>query len=1033
MEDKTLQQSEALSLLCPTCGARYTLPKYVEGQKYGCKRCSASLMFGKFALQQELGRGGFGVVYKAFQADLQRVVALKFLHTDSAESTERFMREARIAANLSHPNITAIYEVGQHDGKPYITMQFVDGLTTNKASFSVREAVAVVRDVAMAVDYAHARGVIHRDIKPHNIMVTSERSGTTPSEMNRRTFVMDFGLARSANKGGTLTTEGQVMGTPAFMSPEQAEGRTCDAKSDVYSLGATLYSLAAKRPPFEAPTPLQILMKVTQEDPPLPSQLNPEIDKGLEAIIMKAMAKEPAERYPSASRFAQDLTSWLAGGVTDAGPTVQLSARPGTTRRATAPRKKSGPMVAVGLILIAAGAAGLGWRLMASPAKEDRTSQNPSPVPAEAARSEPAKPIVAPASRVLLEVKTDPAEATLRIENREWKTPVVLNEEQIAPGAYEVALSRPGFKTLKERVTLTAGQATVVLEKKLEREARKVAFTVASDPPGAKILLNGTDTGAQTPSTIYEDEVGGAVAQVELELEGYVTAKRSVEPGGELRRVTLTPKTGTFVVVGAAPGAVVHLLPIPPGVRNVRAVAGLWSENPEQLEQAVAALEGPDVPFVVDRLKALTGRPEVKVRERAAKLAASPGSPTPVKPEKSIVADGRGSARLENAWVITRYRILATSPRTLDFLSDELEPQMRSEISVKAEMTLLATVSAAGLRPPVGRFKVVLADQSVAGSLAPGGPALRVAAGAVTLQYQPPANEPPLRPFSLNLTVSDRYELGGSLYQYCAAAYEQDRNVPMAIRSYQKLLEEKQFPTAEQPDRAKLPDRIRQLYRGWIDESVKQGKPLGGDPAARLEEARRKDPSEAVPSLLELYAAKDAGPEIRGTSAATLSLLFVKQGQPYESVEWIERSLSEKVDPGPEAVGIIVAACRSYPGLSERLDAVVSSLDALRKEAQAKADPPPAPASPSAAPPPGSGKKVGSFSLVNRFGLFVFLEPNMSVNKGDVLDVVRAGTLIGDVTVAEVNPPDKKYPNGSLQVQKGKGSPQLGDDVFLKK
>src|SRR5882672_3548290 len=161
MEDKTEKASGSLQLICPTCGARYQLPKYVEGQRYGCKRCSASLLFGKFALLQELGRGGFGVVYKAFQADLQRVVALKFLHTDSPESTERFMREARIAANLSHPNITAIYEVGQHEAKPYITMQFVDGITTNKASFSVREAVAVVRDAAIAVDYAHARDVIH--------------------------------------------------------------------------------------------------------------------------------------------------------------------------------------------------------------------------------------------------------------------------------------------------------------------------------------------------------------------------------------------------------------------------------------------------------------------------------------------------------------------------------------------------------------------------------------------------------------------------------------------------------------------------------------------------------------------------------------------------------------------------------------------------------------------------------------------------------------------------------------------------------
>src|SRR5438132_704684 len=110
-------EGESIQLMCPTCGAKYALPKYEQGKRYGCKRCSASLMFGKFALLQELGRGGFGVVYKAWQADLQRVVALKFLQSDSEESTERFTREARIAANLAHPNITPIYEVGQHDGK----------------------------------------------------------------------------------------------------------------------------------------------------------------------------------------------------------------------------------------------------------------------------------------------------------------------------------------------------------------------------------------------------------------------------------------------------------------------------------------------------------------------------------------------------------------------------------------------------------------------------------------------------------------------------------------------------------------------------------------------------------------------------------------------------------------------------------------------------------------------------------------------------------------------------------------------------
>ncbi len=1024
MEDKTLQQSEALALLCPTCGARYTLPKYVEGQKYGCKRCSASLMFGKFALQQELGRGGFGVVYKAFQADLQRIVALKFLHTDSPESTERFMREARIAANLSHPNITAIYEVGQHESKPYITMQFVDGITTNKADFKVRDAVAVIRDASIAVDYAHARGIVHRDLKPHNIMITQERSGTSPGDTSQRTFVMDFGLARSANKGGTLTTEGQVMGTPAFMSPEQAEGRTCDARSDVYSLGASLYSLCAKRAPFEAPTPLQILMQVTQQDPAPPSQYNPEIDKGLEAIIMKAMAKDPAQRYPSASRFAQDLTSWLAGGVTDAGPTLHLSATPGSLKVVRAKKKQQGVMVAVGVVLILAGAAGLGWRVLSAPPKEEASIVRPNPQPPPTVpRPDLVIPAVPVATTVLLEVRTDPPDATLRIENKEWKTPVSLNESKIMPGTYEIVLSKPGFVTIKERVTLTAGPATVTLNKKMEREVRKIAFTIESDPPGAKILLNRTDTGAMTPHTVYEDEVAGVVAQVELELAGYIPAKRSFEPSGGTQRVVLTLKTGTFVVNGAVAGATVHLLPLPAGVKNVKALVGLWSENAEQLEQAVVALDPGDVPLAVERLKTLTARPEPRIRERAAKLAATPGSPAAVKPERTVAADGRGSIRFDGAWVLNRYRILATSPRSLDFVSDDLEPREREEISVKMEMTLLASVSAAGIRPALGQFRVVQADQSQAGLLAPGGPAIRVTAGPVLLKYIPPPGDPVLREFSVNLNVTDRADLTGSLYRYAAEAYEKDRNVPMALRAYQKLLEEKQYPTSEQPERAKLPEKMRTLYRGWIETAEKQAKPLGGDFTARIEEARKRPPADAVPALMEIYAAKDASPETRGTAAGLLALNCAKQNQPYEAVEWAERSVRDKVDAGHDAIGTVVAASKGYAGLQERLDDVASGLEALRKPATAKPD-------------PGAGAADGPLGVlyaINKYGIFVRLEPGVQLAKGDVLEVLRANAVVGEILVDKILAPDKVYPNGSAQCQKGSGEIKKDDDVRRKK
>jgi len=487
--------------------------------------------------------------------------------------------------------------------------------------------------------------------------------------------------------------------------------------------------------------------------------------------------------------------------------------------------------------------------------------------------------------------------------------------------------------------------------------------------------------------------------------------------------VALTPKTGTFVVNGAIAGAAVQLLPMPSGVRNAKAVAGLWSENAEQLEQAVLSLDAADVPLVVERLKTLTARPEPRIRERAARLAATPGSPRSVKPERTISADGRGSLRFENAWVLNRYRILATSARSLDFVSDELEPRLREDISVKVEMTVVATVTASGLRPALGQFRVIQADQSAAGVLTPGGPAVRVMAGPVLLKYSPPDNDPVLREFSLSLNVADRSDVAGSLYQYAAEAYEKDRNIPMAIRAYQKLLEEKQYPTAEQPERAKLPEKIRTLYRGWIETADKQGKPLGGDLPARIEESRKKDPADAIPALMEVYAARDASPEARGAAAGVLALHCAKLSQPYEAVEWAERSVREKVDAGQDTALSVVAASKGYPGLQERLDAVAAALEALRKAAEAKPDPAPA------APADGS---VGSL-LMTKYGIFVRLGPGVQLAKGDVLEVVRAGAAVGEVVVDRIVTPDRNYPHGAAQCVKGSGEIKTDDSVRRKK
>jgi hypothetical protein len=1025
MEDKTVQQSGALALICPTCGARYTLPKYVEGQKYGCKRCSASLMFGKFALQQELGRGGFGVVYKAFQADLQRVVALKFLHSDSEESTERFMREARIAANLSHPNIIAIHEVGQHDGKPYITMQFVDGITTNKASFSVREAVFVMRDAAIAVDYAHARDVIHRDIKPHNIMVTQERSGTSMADSTRRTFVMDFGLARSANKGGTLTTEGQVMGTPAFMSPEQAEGKPCDLRSDVYSLGATLFSLVTKRPPFEAPTPLQILMQVTQEDPPAPSSINPEIDKGLEAIILKAMAKDPAHRYATASRFAQDLTSWLAGGVTDAGPTVHLSATPGALKAAK--RKKSGAMVALGAVLILAGGGGLAWKILTKPNPDPShpVVQHPAnPGPADPAPiSTPPVPAI-----VLLEIVTEPADAVVRIDNgnREYRTPLSLNDSQIGPGVHEVVISKPGYQIIKEPVTVTPGGAAARVSKKLEREARKVAFVLDSTPSGARIFVNDRDFGAKTPCTIYQDDVNETSAKIVLELDGYRSATRRFEPDGKSQNVPLQAKTGTFVLSNAAPGAALHLFALPSTLKNAQAVAGLWSENPDQLVQAVNALDDADVALVVDRLRALRPKADPRIREKVAALSARAPSPTPVKPEKSATADDRGVARLENAWVQNSYRIFASSPRALDYLSGELTPRDGVEDPITIETILLSSVTAKLVRPPVGKFRVLLADQSEAGVLSSGSTgAVRVAAGTLTLQFVPPANDPLLRDFLVPVTVKEDFDLRGNLYQYAGEAHKNAGTLLMAVRAYAKALEEKTVPPAEQAERAKLPELIKGLYRDWIEELVAKGKPLGGDLAARLDAAKGKPLEESFQRLTELYAAADVTPALRGAAAGELAALLGKQKLAYEAIEWAERAVKEKFDPGRDASALLSVLAKGVPGMQERWDRVWSAIEGLRKEAVAKTDPAPTPA-------PGAGARVGTLQ-VTKFGIFLKLDPDTQVARGDILELYREGTLVGEVQVTTLHAPDGNFPNGSAGCRKGIGTPAKDDEVRRKK
>jgi outer membrane protein assembly factor BamB/tRNA A-37 threonylcarbamoyl transferase component Bud32 len=269
--------------------------------------------FGDYELLAETARGGMGVVYKARQVTLNRTVALKMILAGQLASdadVQRFHAEAETAANLQHPNIVAIHEVGQHDGQHYFSMDFVEGqsladLVRNTPLPPVR-AARYVKVIAEAIHYAHGQGTLHRDLKPSNVLI----------DAFDQPRVTDFGLARRIEGDKGLTATGAVVGTPSYMPPEQASadrGKLGPA-SDVYSLGAVLYELVTGRPPFRAATPLDTLLQVLSPDPPAaPRLLNAAVDRDLETIILKCLAKEREQRYATAAELANDLQAFLEG------------------------------------------------------------------------------------------------------------------------------------------------------------------------------------------------------------------------------------------------------------------------------------------------------------------------------------------------------------------------------------------------------------------------------------------------------------------------------------------------------------------------------------------------------------------------------------------------------------------------------------------------------------------------------------------------------------------------------------------------
>jgi serine/threonine protein kinase len=265
-----------------------------------------------FEILGVLGQGGMGIVYKARQTPLARLVALKMIRAGAyakPQELSRFRREAEVTARLQHPNIVQIYEVGEHEGCPYVVLEYVEGgnlaQQLDGTPLPERRAAEVMLTLARAVQHAHERGILHRDLKPGNVLVAAD--GTLK--------ITDFGLAKRLDADLGETRTGAVLGSPSYMAPEQAEGRVHDLgpATDIYSLGAMLYQLLTGRPPFRARTTLETLEQVRTQDPLPPTALQPCLPRDLETICLKCLEKNPRHRYPSAQALAQDLQCFLDG------------------------------------------------------------------------------------------------------------------------------------------------------------------------------------------------------------------------------------------------------------------------------------------------------------------------------------------------------------------------------------------------------------------------------------------------------------------------------------------------------------------------------------------------------------------------------------------------------------------------------------------------------------------------------------------------------------------------------------------------
>jgi predicted Ser/Thr protein kinase len=544
---------------------------------------------GRYEIVGELGRGAMGVVYRAKDPTIGRTVALKTLRLDvhgldTGEMVRRFQNEARAAGLLNHPNIVTIYDAGEQDGIFYIAMELIEGTTLHellneKRILAADEVVHLAHEICKGLDYAHSHGIVHRDVKPANIMITARGA----------VKIMDFGIAKA---GGSMTSTGQVLGTPNYMSPEQVKGRPLDGRSDLFSLGVILYETLTGEKPFSGQNVTTIIYKIVNESPIAPRDLDVTIHPGLSNIVTKALAKAPDERYQSGAELAHDLEDYKRPGATQpatalapvppaspqektvvlpmrvvSGSTVRLAAAapakspvPFRQPAAEVPSSKKSGLVAMLLTILLLGFAAGGYAFyrtrmkmhqLEAEIKQDetidpklQTAQPPNPAPSPAltpaATASPASAAtpgatatsgdaqVAPDTTVKVSPDGKAADDKSPFKPKKQATPkpvsVLLSEltftshpdgakvevdgqsdiswvtpfkaSQLIPGAHNIVFSKDGHLSQTRSVESLPGKS-VPVSAVLPQAA---SVTVTSNPSGANIWIDGSDSGQVTPS-----------------------------------------------------------------------------------------------------------------------------------------------------------------------------------------------------------------------------------------------------------------------------------------------------------------------------------------------------------------------------------------------------------------------------------------------------------------------------------------------------------------------------------------------------